>query len=504
MTLTWVAITGVSYHLQVSTNSNFTSTLLVNDSTLTVASYQATALASNTTYYWRVRAKNTAGYGSFSSSFSFSTAAARTVTSPGVTFPANPTASTDYRLVSFPGSSSLTASQVLTGFQNTDWRLFRDNGAAVPNHLSELTASSLLTVGEGFWLLNKGTLGFSRSTTMPQVASDGTVTINVRSGWNIIGNPFDVDVPWSSIIASNGLASTAQLSSYTGTGGFQSATTLEPFKGYYCNLSTSTLKIPYPFPALRVAPSEIPPIDWKLQLVLQTDINSDSENYLGIAPTAKIDLDELDQPKPPLMFDQGFLYFSRPFWDARYGRFNSDFRPAVGDGQVWEFEISVPRRSFISLRIKGVEDVPPNYEVILLSESNTTPIDLRKKQTLAFQAIAERMRFKLVIGPRSFAEDQSKALLPTSFELGQNYPNPFNPSTAISYKIPHDAMVRVDVLSILGQHVETLADGHHAPGVYTVVWNAMEAARISSSGVYFYRLVVDGKVVRMKKMTLLK
>lgn len=45
------------YHLQVSTNLNFT-TLVYNDSTLTTTTKQIGPLSNGTTYYWRVRSKN--------------------------------------------------------------------------------------------------------------------------------------------------------------------------------------------------------------------------------------------------------------------------------------------------------------------------------------------------------------------------------------------------------------------------------------------------------------
>ena len=507
LTFSWNTVAGAtSYRLQVATNSSF-NPAVIDDSAITTTSKQVGPLAYNTTYYWRVSAKNAGGSSASSSpSFTFSTYTSKTVSpSMPIIFPGNPTSSTDYRLVSFPGTTSLTVSQVLSGVQNTDWRIFRDNGGSIPNHLTELSSSSSLSVGEGYWLLKKGTFNFSQTVTMPQLSSDGTYTINVRNGWNIIGNPFDVPVPWDLIRSHNSLPSNYPLSSYEGSTTFQSVSTLEPFKGYYFSSSSTSLKIPYPFPSLKIAPSPELPIDWKLQLILETDINSDSQNHIGIAPSAKSDLDELDQPKPPLMFDQGFLYFSRPSWDSRYAIFNSDFRPSLGDGQVWDFEVSNPRESACRIRFNGIEKIPSDYDVILLAERNTTRVDLRERATYEFQPVAEKTPFRLLVGKKPFVEQQMRLLVPKEFELTQNYPNPFNPSTAITYKVPRDAVVRVEVLSVLGQRIAVLAEGFHAPGVYTVTWNATNGTHGSaSSGVYFCRLCVDGKPTRTIRMTLLR
>lgn len=69
----WSASTGAtSYYLQVSTAATFVTTIF-DDSTLTETERSIGPLARNTTYYWRVRAKNSAGYSSWSPIWSFST-----------------------------------------------------------------------------------------------------------------------------------------------------------------------------------------------------------------------------------------------------------------------------------------------------------------------------------------------------------------------------------------------------------------------------------------------
>jgi len=72
-TLSWVTQAGVdSFNVQVSLVSDFT-TLLKNVTGIKTTSYNALGLSMNTTYYWRVRATNSAGTGAFSSTWSFTT-----------------------------------------------------------------------------------------------------------------------------------------------------------------------------------------------------------------------------------------------------------------------------------------------------------------------------------------------------------------------------------------------------------------------------------------------
>jgi len=72
-TLTWSTVNGAtSYEVQVSTSSTF-ATILIEDSTLTTAIKIISGLTSNTTYYWRVQAKNAGGVSGYTSAYSFAT-----------------------------------------------------------------------------------------------------------------------------------------------------------------------------------------------------------------------------------------------------------------------------------------------------------------------------------------------------------------------------------------------------------------------------------------------
>ncbi len=90
--------------------------------------------------------------------------------------------------------------------------------------------------------------------------------------------------------------------------------------------------------------------------------------------------------------------------------------------------------------------------------------------------------------------------LPSLFGLSQNYPNPFNPATSIDYRLERSGHVRLTVYNTLGQWVETLVDGAMPSGAYSATWTAGNVP----SGVYLYRLEVDGKTVSARKMLLLK
>ncbi|HBQ58960.1 MAG TPA: hypothetical protein DD671_04875 [Balneolaceae bacterium] len=77
----------------------------------------------------------------------------------------------------------------------------------------------------------------------------------------------------------------------------------------------------------------------------------------------------------------------------------------------------------------------------------------------------------------------------TTFILEQNYPNPFNSTTRIPCALSEQANVRIDVYDALGRHVKTLLDEQQSPGRYNQVLQANDL----SSGLFIYRIVVDGE-----------
>lgn|GEM_PF-5299392 len=95
---------------------------------------------------------------------------------------------------------------------------------------------------------------------------------------------------------------------------------------------------------------------------------------------------------------------------------------------------------------------------------------------------------------------------PIDFVLSQNYPNPFNPVTHIVYQLSRKAQVSLDVYNIVGQKVRTLVNNDKmAAGVQEVTWDGKnDFGKKLGSGIYFYKLAVDNKVVDVKKMMMIK
>ncbi len=99
---------------------------------------------------------------------------------------------------------------------------------------------------------------------------------------------------------------------------------------------------------------------------------------------------------------------------------------------------------------------------------------------------------------------ESAAVIPTQYALEQNYPNPFNPVTSISYALPEQVDVTLNIYDIQGKLVQTLVKGNRPAGAYTVTWDATNSnGEPVTSGIYLYRMNA-GDFTKTGRMTLLK
>lgn len=95
--------------------------------------------------------------------------------------------------------------------------------------------------------------------------------------------------------------------------------------------------------------------------------------------------------------------------------------------------------------------------------------------------------------------------IPDKYFLSQNYPNPFNPSTTIGFQIKDSRFVKLMVYDILGKEVATLVNERLKPGEYEVQFSNEQMYNVQlSSGVYYYSLYADGKLIETKKMVMIK
>ena len=144
------------------------------------------------------------------------------------------------------------------------------------------------------------------------------------------------------------------------------------------------------------------------------------------------------------------------------------------DATDWEEKLSLPViAKYIKIELLESQD---KYRAFAELEVYTTPL-----VATSFDG--------LVVG--AF---KSTDLIPTKYALRQNYPNPFNPETMISFDLPEQAKVTLQVYNLMGQSIKTLVNERKVAGRYQVAWDGTNDKGLSvASSVYFYRIKAIGE-----------
>jgi tetratricopeptide (TPR) repeat protein len=77
---------------------------------------------------------------------------------------------------------------------------------------------------------------------------------------------------------------------------------------------------------------------------------------------------------------------------------------------------------------------------------------------------------------------------PKTYEMQGNYPNPFNPSTTISFALPFESTVSLEIYDITGKLIQSFDIPNKSAGYHNVLWNGKNSNYLDvASGVYLYR-----------------
>jgi hypothetical protein len=76
------------------------------------------------------------------------------------------------------------------------------------------------------------------------------------------------------------------------------------------------------------------------------------------------------------------------------------------------------------------------------------------------------------------------------YSLSQNYPNPFNPTTTISYTLPFESSVTIEIFDVTGSLIQKFVSSNKQAGHHNFIWNGKNSSNIdAASGVYIYRFI---------------
>lgn len=141
----------------------------------------------------------------------------------------------------------------------------------------------------------------------------------------------------------------------------------------------------------------------------------------------------------------------------------------------------------------GPDSISSGQNILLDKNYN---IYVNGQQAVGSNANFVTMKYAQLIGINPITNE-----IPKEYKLFQNYPNPFNPSTTINYHVSqNNSFIEFTVYDLMGKEIRKLVDQKQSIGVYQINFSAENL----SSGIYFYKLTVNGKLIDTKKMILVK
>jgi len=426
----------------------------------------------------------------------------------------DPRSEASYRLVGLPGQVDQDVAATLSGEPETTWRVFRETGTEGDDpeaYLDEYDGSEAFRFapGRGFWMLSRTDWNVDATVSAIELANDSTTTVPLQEGWNILSNPIDQAVAWSTTLglsANDGLTETL----WQWDGSWQSVDTLRSARtgeAYYLfndgDLEALTLQHPAfaedgeQGDLLAATQAERA----ELRLIAETRNAATDERQeaarLALGRTAG---DAIMHRLPPAHFATAQLSARAEALDAPLGRLLKA-APEAGEGLAFEVGLAgIAEDEAAYLHAEGLAAFEGEEVVLvhtatgarysLTDYSAAEPLRIRIAEghlTRGSGEAEDTLPLQLLIGDQAFVD--SAAERPDKLAFGAVYPNPSDGQVTIEVAVPETMALQVELYNVLGQQVGILHSGELAPGVHELRWDGRTSSgAAAASGVYLVRL----------------
>lgn len=364
----------------------------------------------------------------------------------------------------------------------------------------------------GFATINRGTGYFINIRTdpgaidlfdglqAPQNSRSNLYQMNLKAGWNMIGNPYLTPISWADVATLNGLTGAeGQLKTFSG-GTYSNDQTLAPYEGGFVLMSSAkTVSIPFQGQTasggrqgVRNLGEDMSADSWALPLTINQSDISYTLGGIGMAPDANASIDNYDDVTPPRFIDYLELNFKHPEHIAR--NFTREIVPTQ-QNYTWEFTVDSNLEGMAELTWNNAPLITSGKDLFLLDLSTQQLVNMKETGTHRFDP-KESSRFRIYYG-------DNLNLAPERIHLGHAYPNPTEGNTAISFSLPEtgglNQSVSLEIIDALGHTIGTVVQGKYNPGYHEADFDA----RGLPGGFYTYRLAVKnrgGQTVEVQKL----
>lgn len=351
------------------------------------------------------------------------------------------------------------------------------------------TAFSTLTRGKGYFINIKTPVSGGiklPDATAPSNHRGNLFQINLKEGWNQIGNPYLSSINWSDVVTLNGLTGTAQqLKTFSG-GSYGNGTSLLPFEGGFV-LSAGAVTISIPFAGQTAAGGRIGENtsfeegDWIVPISLKQGEIENTFGGIGMHHSASESYDQFDDINAPRFIDFVEMNFEHPEHFAK--RFARDVVP-VQEEYSWSFTIDGNVNSGSRLMWDNTSLNDQSQDLFLLDESRQVIINMREQGSYDFD-LGKSKNYKIYYG-----NNLKEKIRPQGIVLGEVFPNPSSGLVTIPFTVSGNDLkyhVRMEIYDMTGRKITSLIDAELAPGYYSAAW---DSTPVSANGLYTCRLTV--------------
>ena len=386
--------------------------------------------------------------------------------------------------------------------------------------------------GRGMWVLYTSdantpvTADLAGTPSTPANFLQQSQQLQLKSGWNQIGNPYNYSFPISQMLgvtASNpgtsykwsDLVSLGVVSNFLSTynpttGDYEyvdgSSGLMDPNRGYWIFVQTADdLSLSYPPLFAGWVPDQArskggvnggtapkawtqTANKWRLKLSARTETQIDAENYIGVAANAK-DAKALQVYEPPIAPTKTLGLSVSQMIDGKATRL-SQAMESKGGRKEWTVQVDVRKAGQVTLTWPNLSTVPQNMRFHITDVANGNTRDLRRTSGYTFTADKVGTRvFKVTAEEGTAARAVIGNIVVTQPGRATDKNAPFT----INYTLSSDSSTSVRILAGNGREIYIATRGRaDRAGENTVTWTLRDKAnRAVAPGTYRVEIIAE-------------
>jgi hypothetical protein len=399
-----------------------------------------------------------------------------------------------YRILTNPyllGSGNNRVSKVFSDYGSSagkTWRLFKYEGQE--NVEIGKNTSATINQGMGYWFNKMPALENAivlDNAQTPENHSENEFTLQLKNGWNLIGNPYPFYLDWKDVRSYNGLTGNNAIL-YTFEGQYKEAGGLDVFEGGFI-YSDRNAELKFPITSNgsssgRIAENESSGYDWHVNFKLENGLLKNHFSGIGMHEMASPAFDEFDRPLLPRFIHYADIAFNQP--TQQIHELSRDITSS-GQQHIWEFvaTANTPDRQFkLSWNKPAFE--ASDKKLMLYDINHDVIVDMMDVQKYMVN-LSEPVAFKAIYGDKTFIE---AALAEVRVQAMNPYPNPFNEEVVLPVLLPQSGSnykVEYNIFNLLGERVYEKSEEQIDSGVYSLKWNNNHDL---PNGIYIYSIRV--------------